>query len=101
MRRGAAARVIAALVLTGASVAVQRSDAAVAVYGSEGGSSQVRLRVEGGWPAVFLADDPVTSVPYRLGVEDVFAPAPFIADVAFWYLAIGAAWWFVRRITAR
>jgi hypothetical protein len=62
--------------------------------------SQVRPRVEGGWPAAFVADDPATSVPYRLGVEDMFRPAPFVADVAFWYLAVGLLLWPVRRAAA-
>ncbi|NTS63694.1 hypothetical protein HRV97_00795 [Sphingomonas sp. HHU CXW] len=100
MRRAPALRVIAALALATASVIVQRDDASVAIYGTEGGLSQVHPRVEGGWPAAFVADDPATSVPYRLGVEDVFRPAPFVADVAFWYLAVGLLLWLARRAAA-
>ncbi len=100
MRRAPALRVIAALALAAASVAVQRDDASVAIYGTEGGLSQVHPRVEGGWPAAFVADDPATSVPYRLGVEDVFRPAPFVADVGFWYVVVGVLLWLARRAAA-
>jgi hypothetical protein len=100
VRRAAALRVLAALALAAASVVVQHDDASVAIYGTEGGLSQVKPRVEGGWPAAFVADDPATSVPYRLGVEDVFRPAPFVADVAFWYLAVGMLLWLARRAKA-
>ncbi len=100
MRHAAALRVIAALALAAASVVVQHDDASVAIYGTEAGLSQVKPRVEGGWPAAFVADDPATSVPYRLGIEDVFRPAPFVADVAFWYVAVGLLLWLVRRAAA-
>lgn len=97
MSRATALRLFAALAFAGASVVVQRNDASVAVYGSEGGLSHVHPRIEGGWPAAFLADDPATSVPHKLGIEDAFRPAPFIADVSFWYLAVGLMLWLVRR----
>ncbi|WP_026325779.1 hypothetical protein [Sphingomonas sp. Mn802worker] len=99
MTNGCAAviRLAAALVLVGISVGVQDDTGGVAVYGSEGGLSQVRPRIEGGWPAPFLADDPATSVPHKLGAEDVFRPGAFLADLAFWYLLVGAFLWLLRR----
>ncbi|WP_294357960.1 hypothetical protein [uncultured Sphingomonas sp.] len=95
--RAVAIRLAAALAVTSLSVVVQDDRGNVASYGSEGGLSQVQPRIEGGWPAPFLADDPATSVPHKLGAEDVFRPGSFIADTAFWYLIVGAIVWLLRR----
>lgn len=95
--RAVAIRLAAALAVTSLSVVVQDDRGNVASYGSEGGLSQVQPRIEGGWPAPFLADDPATSVPHKLGAEDVFRPGSFIADTAFWYLLAGAFLWLLRR----
>ncbi len=35
-----------------------------------------------------MADSTATSVPFKLGAEDKFRPGPFVANLAFWYLAL-------------
>ncbi len=65
-----------------------RSDELVA-YGSEGQVEQnVQRREVAGWPAPFLADDPDTSVPHRIGPEDTFSVGLFAITVAFWFVTL-------------
>lgn len=76
-----------ALTLTIASAFVPLSTDERAMYGYEGSLEQNWLpRQLGGWPAPYLADNPNTSVPHKLGPEDHFRPGPFIATYSFWLL---------------
>ena len=57
-----------------------------------------------GASVIVQSDDAATSVPSQLGIEDAFRPPPFIADVAFWYVAVSIMLPLVcraRGITAR
>ena len=59
-------------------------------------------KLNGGWPAPFLFDNPGISVERQLGFfEDDFRAAPFAADVAFYLLlllSLAKAWtWMFRR----
>jgi hypothetical protein len=76
-----------ALALTIASAFVSLRTDERAMYGYEGPLEQNWLPRElGGWPAPYLADNPNTSVPHKLGPEDDFRPGPFIATYSFWLL---------------
>jgi hypothetical protein len=76
-----------ALTLTIASAFVAVSTDERAMYGHEGPLGQNCLPRElGGWPAPYLADNPNTSVPHKLGPEDNFRPGPFVATFSFWFL---------------
>lgn len=57
----------------------------------------------GGFPLGFVFDVPTVSVPYKLGPEDDLRLLPFIADVAFFWAVLAAAWSFgqVRRRVRR
>ena len=76
-----------ALLLTVASAwAPIRTDER-AMYGFEGPLEQNWLPRElAGWPAPYLADNPNTSVPHRVGPEDNFRPGPFLGTMSFWML---------------
>ena len=70
-----------------------------AMYGYEGPAEQnLQLREVGGWPAPFLADNPNTSVPHQLGVEDNFRLGPFVGTLSFWLLVIGSLFALARRL---
>lgn len=93
--RSTVRRILQALIaftLTIASAFVaQRDDIEVGVYGNmDTLYENVRPRVVGGWPAPFMADSTATSVPFKLGAEDKFRAGPFVANLAFWYLALAA-----------
>jgi hypothetical protein len=76
-----------ALTLTIASAFIPLSTDERAMYGYEGPPGQNWLPRElGGWPAPYLADNPNTSVPHKLGPEDNFRPGPFVATFSFWLL---------------
>ena len=76
-----------ALTLTIESAFVQVSTDERAMYGHEGPLGQNWLPRElGGWPVPYLADNPNTSVPHKLGPEDVFRPGPFVTTLSFWLL---------------
>ena len=81
---------LAAFTLTIASAFIaQRDDIEVGIYGNMGSLYEnVRSRVVGGWPAPFMADSVATSVPFKLGAEDKSRSGPFLASLAFWYLAL-------------
>lgn len=76
-----------ALTLTIASAFVPQSTDEHAMYGYEGPLEQNWLPRElAGWPAPYLADDPSTSVPHKVGPEDNFRAGSFIATLSFWLL---------------
>ena len=76
-----------ALTLTIASAFIPLRTDERAMYGHEGPLEQNWLTRElGGWPAPYLADNPNTSVPHKLGPEDDFRPGPFVATLSFWLL---------------
>ncbi|MFD1787561.1 hypothetical protein ACFSC3_08250 [Sphingomonas floccifaciens] len=85
-------RVCIALTLTIASVAIEPRSDERAMYGFDGPLEQNwKPRELGGWPAPFVADDPATSVPHKLGIEDEFRPGAFVATLSFWLTAISIA----------
>lgn len=88
--RSRVVQALAALTLTIASAFVaQRDDIEVGIYGNTGTLYEnVRPRAVGGWPAPFIADSTATSVRFKLGLEDEIRYGPFLADLAFWYLAL-------------
>jgi hypothetical protein len=68
-----------------------------AMYGHEGSPRENwRPRDVAGWPAPFLADNPGTSVPHKVGIEDTFRLGPFIGTLSFWFLVISAAQALIR-----
>ena len=70
-----------------------------AMYGYEGPIEQnLQPREVGGWPAPFLADNPNTSVPHQLGVEDNFRLGPFLGTLSFWALIVGSLFALGRRL---
>jgi hypothetical protein len=69
-----------------------------AMYGHEGPLEQNRQPRElGGWPTPFLADNPHTSVPHQLGVEDNFRLGSFVGTLSFWILVVQAISGLARR----
>lgn len=47
------------------------------------------LKLNGGWPAPFLFDAPGVSVEWKLSIgEDDFRAAPYVADIAFYFLML-------------
>lgn len=76
-----------ALLLTIASAWIPSRTDERAQYGSEGPPEENWLPRElAGWPAPYLADNPNTSVPHNVGLEDNFRPGPFVATLSFWVL---------------
>ena len=62
-----------------------------AMYGHEGPVEQNWLpRQVAGWPAPFLVDNPNTSVPHKVGIEDTFRPGSFLGTLSFWFLVVSA-----------
>lgn len=93
--------VLAALLLTIASAKIQRSDQEVAVYGNMGTlNDMVKPRLTGGWPAAWIADSPDTSVLNQIGIEDDIRPGAFVANLAFWYLALMSLSALARKVRA-
>jgi hypothetical protein len=86
-----------AFTLTIASAFVPVSTDKRALYGHDGPLGQNWLPRElGGWPAPYLADNPNTSVPHKLGPEDVIRPGSFVATPSFWLLVSLALSWLLR-----
>ncbi|KHL25787.1 hypothetical protein PK98_04010 [Croceibacterium mercuriale] len=86
-----AATIVLALVASLATAWISPATDERAMYGLEGPlEANWRSRKVAGWPAPFLADDPGTSVPHHIGLEDTFRPGPFIATFSFWFLVISA-----------
>ena len=88
------ALVIVALLLSLASVLVQRHGPDHGIYCALGKSADgydiycPRPKLNGGWPAAFLFDRPGISVEDSLFlIEDDFRWQPFMADVGF-YMAL-------------
>ena len=47
------------------------------------------LKLNGGWPAPFLFDTPGVSMEWKLSIgEDDFRVAPYLADIAFYFLIL-------------
>lgn len=78
-----------AVVLTLASIWIHPASGEKALYGHEGTLERYDLpREVAGWPAPFLADDPGTSIPHKIGLEDVLRPGPLVATWCFWFVAV-------------
>ena len=87
-----------ALMISFATLAMNVPTDERAMYGHEGPLEQnLQPREIGGWPAPFLADNPHTSVPHQLGVEDNFRLGPFVGTLSFWILFIQAIFRLARR----
>jgi hypothetical protein len=88
-----------ALVATLASLWISPFTDERAMYGHDGPVEQnLQSREVGGWPAPFLADNPNTSVPHQLGVEDNFRPGQFVGTLSFWLLVVGSIFALIRRM---
>ena len=89
------------------SVGLQRSGPEEVVVGNvcgvAGNEPCYQSVRNGGFPLGFVFDRPTVSVPYRLGAEDDLRLLPFLADVAFFWALLAAAWGFgqVRRRVRR
>lgn len=47
------------------------------------------LKLNGGWPAPFLYDNPGVSVEWKLSIgEDDFRAGPFVANLTFYFLML-------------
>ncbi len=78
-----------AVVLTLASISIHPASDEEALYGHEGALERYYLpREVAGWPAPFLADDPGTSVPHKIGMEDVLRPGSLVATWCFWFVVV-------------
>jgi hypothetical protein len=85
--------VLLAFAVSAATVWINPATDEKALYGTEGSVEQNwRPRAVAGWPAPFLADDPGTSVPHQIGVEDTFRLGPFVATLSFWILVVTVIW---------
>ena len=90
-----------AILLAAGSAALQRHGPDQAIFCALGRSVDgydiycPRPVLNAGWPAPYLFDRPGISVEEKIGVpEDDFRAWPFVADVAFYWLALAA----LRRI---